>query len=87
MPINYKNYPNNWKELRQEVLKRANHKCEFCGVENYQIKQGKKRLYKVVLTIAHLDHDVSNFNVKTDRLAALCQPCHLKYDSKQRGKK
>lgn len=38
MPIDYRNYPDNWKtEIRPAILKRANHKCERCGVENYAI--------------------------------------------------
>lgn len=41
---------------------------------------GKKKPYKIVLTIAHLDHDKENWNVKDERLAALCQGCHLNYD-------
>jgi len=32
------------------------------------------------LTIAHLDHDRDNFDVFDERLAALCQKCHLNYD-------
>lgn len=39
---------------------------------------------KVVLTIAHLDHDETNHDVKLDRLAALCQQCHLRYDAKEK---
>lgn len=35
---------------------------------------------KVVLTIAHLDHDETNWNVQDDRLMAMCQKCHLAYD-------
>lgn len=35
---------------------------------------------KIILTIAHLDHDKLNHDVKLDRLKALCQRCHLKYD-------
>jgi len=35
---------------------------------------------KIVLTIAHLDHDKSNHGVSDDRLKALCQKCHLGYD-------
>jgi hypothetical protein len=42
---------------------------------------------KVVLTIAHLDHDETNFNVSYDRLAALCQLCHLRYDAKEKYKR
>lgn len=43
--------------------------------------------FKVVLTIAHLDHDEENQDVKDDRLAALCQPCHLIYDAPEKAKR
>lgn len=105
MPIDYKKYPPNWKELREQVLKRAKNKCEFCKIENgavgYRMPSGEfftekrarqifqkeseifasgGREIKIVLTIAHLDHDEENHNVKLERLAALCQRCHLRYD-------
>jgi hypothetical protein len=38
------------------------------------------KFIKVVLTVAHLDHDEQNHQVKLERLAALCQRCHLRYD-------
>jgi len=35
MPINYKEYPANWKtEIRPAILERAKNRCEVCGVEN-----------------------------------------------------
>lgn len=77
MPINYKEYPANWLEIRSRILKRANHCCEECSIANYTIKPNGT---KVVLTIAHLDHDKSNFEITDDRLKALCQKCHLAYD-------
>ncbi|HWK58717.1 MAG TPA: hypothetical protein VNQ80_15345 [Parapedobacter sp.] len=77
MPCDYSEYPANWNEIRQRILERANHCCEFCGVANYTVKANGT---KVVLTIAHLDHDKSNADVLDDRLRALCQACHLKYD-------
>lgn len=39
---------------------------------------------KVVLTIAHLDHDETNEHVSLDRLKALCQICHLRYDAQEK---
>ena len=42
---------------------------------------------KIVLTIAHLDHDETNWEVKDDRLAALCQRCHLRYDIEEKKKR
>lgn len=38
---------------------------------------------KIVLTIAHLDHDINNNS--PDNLKALCQRCHNRYDSKNRN--
>jgi hypothetical protein len=42
------------------------------------------RPVRVVLTIAHLDHDETNHEIKDERLAALCQLCHLNYDAKEK---
>lgn len=39
---------------------------------------------KVILTIAHLDHDETNHNVADERLMAMCQLCHLRYDAKEK---
>lgn len=38
----------------------------------------KIKLFEIVLTIAHLDHDPTN-NADSN-LKALCQRCHLRYD-------
>lgn len=40
---------------------------------------------KVILTVAHLDHDVSQGNHDDSNLKALCQSCHLRYDSEARA--
>lgn len=39
---------------------------------------------KVVLTIAHLDHDENNHEISDERLKAACQLCHLRYDAKEK---
>jgi hypothetical protein len=104
MPIDYKEYPANWKtEIRPAVLERARNACEACSAPNHQIiyrpEKGKPdwkiapegfegdvmvmdgvKFTKIILTIAHLDHDKLNHDVKLDRLKALCQRCHLLYD-------
>lgn len=38
-----------------------------------------KKYFVIILTIAHLDHDITN-NCPTN-LKALCQKCHLSYDA------
>lgn len=42
------------------------------------------RRITVVLTVSHTDHDESNHSVSLDRLKALCQMCHLRYDAKEK---
>lgn len=50
-------------------------------------KNPKQRLTKIILTIAHLDHDKDNFEVKDERLKALCQRCHLSLDKEFHAEK
>ena len=85
MPIDYSKYPANWRtEIRPAILDRDGHKCKFCGVVNYSLvdRYGKKT--RVVLTIAHLNHDIKDN--RYDNLAALCQRCHLRYDAEHHAK-
>lgn len=46
-----------------------------------------QKAIRVVLTIAHLDHDETNHDVKIDRLRAMCQKCHLTYDAPEKKKR
>ena len=108
MPIKPENralYPDNWKQIRIRILRRAENRCERCGVENHVLgartKSGKwmyeteidslnstegemlfgeyPNIIMIVLTVAHLDHNPANCS--DDNLQALCQRCHLRYDS------
>jgi hypothetical protein len=45
------------------------------------------KVVKVVLTVAHLDHDAHNHLVKIDRLRDWCQRCHLQYDAQHKSEK
>lgn len=92
MPIRPENkalYPSNWKQIRQRILARANNRCEFCGVENHTLRSRgddgnglELPPSRIVLTIAHLDHDPTNCD--PTNLRALCQRCHNRYDAKHR---
>lgn len=51
----------------------------------YKIKHlGTLSKIRVILTVAHLDHDETNHDVKDDRLKAMCQYCHLNYDAQEK---
>jgi len=43
------------------------------------------KVIKIILTIAHLDHDINNNDYLN--LKALCQKCHLNYDKEHHSKK
>lgn len=34
-PENKHRYPKGWPQIRQRILERAGHRCEWCGVPNY----------------------------------------------------
>ncbi len=89
MPIDYREYPKDWPEIRARILDRAENKCECtgecgrdhfgrCNARNYSPSRYSGK--QVILTIAHLDHDHKNHDVTDDRLKAMCQGCHLSYD-------
>lgn len=91
MPIKRENkdkYPKNWKQISEYIrFVRANNKCEICGIENYSIIEreykGKIKKIKVILTVAHLDHNPENNDI--NNLRAMCQKCHNTYDREHRN--
>lgn len=84
-PENRSRYPKNWKDIRASILERAKDHCEFCGRKNHSFVLNEKtgKIIKVVLTIAHLDHQPENCD--PSNLRALCQACHNRYDAKHRA--
>jgi 5-methylcytosine-specific restriction endonuclease McrA len=83
MPIRAENrarYPADWKVIRAAILQRAEHKCEECGVPNYSPHPITGS--RVVLTIAHIDHQPENCDPAN--LRAWCQRCHNTYDAAMR---
>jgi len=89
MPVDWSKYPKCWRVIRSLILERAGHCCEGspaypdCRVPNYQPHPVTGS--KVVLTIAHLDHDTKNNT--WHNLRALCQRCHNTHDAKVRAAK
>ena len=85
-PENKARYPKNWKtEIRPSILERANNRCEFCGRQNHTwfFNEKTKKTVRVVLTVAHLDHQPENCD--PSNLRALCQRCHNQYDAAHRA--
>ena len=89
MPIkDWSRYPKNWREIRHVILERAGHCCEGsptypdCRARNHEPHpvSGKR----VVLTIAHLDHQPEHCDPAN--LRAWCQRCHVTYDAKHHAR-
>jgi len=83
VPFDRSRYPDEWEEMREAVLERAGNRCE--GSPLYPECRAANGLphpvtgSRVVLTIAHLDHDPEECR-DLERLRAWCQRCHLAYD-------
>lgn len=84
-----KGYPEDWEKRSRECKERDNYICQHCGAKHNSIKQGRVKMYRVVISAAHKDHLLINHNL--DNLISLCQGCHYKYDRTDikftRGKK
>lgn len=78
MPFHAERYPDNWPEISRQARERAGWRCEFCGA--VQGEPNPETGARVVLTVAHLDHD--GMNCAPGNLRALCQACHLRYDAR-----
>lgn len=82
LPENLALYPDDWKALSETVRQAAGWRCEGSPVyPGCRAKNGEPHPVtgsKVVLTVAHLDHDPRNSS--RDNLKAWCQRCHNTYD-------
>jgi hypothetical protein len=82
-PENRAKYPPNWAKISARIrFERAKNRCEQCGSENY--KPHPETGSRVVLTVAHLNHDPSD--CAESNLSAMCQRCHLRYDAEHHAK-
>ena len=90
MPIKPENralYPKDWPQISKAVRAAAGNRC--VGSPAYpdcRAANGEPHPVtgsRVVLTVAHLDHDPSNCELAN--LKAWCQRCHLTYDAKHHG--
>ena len=71
-----------WKAVRAQILERAGNRCEEARHPDCRAQNGQAHPEtgsKVVLTIAHLDHNPANN--APENLRAWCQRCHNKFDA------
>jgi hypothetical protein len=81
MPFHRALYPADWPALAHAAKTAASWRCTGCGIPHGALAISRRnRLYRVVLSACHLDHDPAN---PCPRLAVYCQTCHLRYDVSQ----
>ena len=90
MPIRPENralYPDDWNDISMRIrFIRAQNRCECdgrCDGHDEPCTAVNREPHpitgsKVVLTVAHLDHNPTNNDDRN--LMAMCQRCHLRYD-------
>lgn len=92
MPFHRHKYPKDWEVISRRIrFGRAGGRCEChgeCGL--HRTNPGPRRCIerngepakwargKIVLTVAHLNHDPQD--CRDENLRAMCQRCHLRYD-------
>lgn len=82
-PENKSRYPRDWKRISRAVRDAAGNRCQGspaypdCRAENGRPHPVTGS--RVVLTVAHLDHQPEN--CAPENLRAWCQRCHLTYDA------
>lgn len=70
-------YPNNWPQLSREIRELCNWRCQACDKQCR--RPGEFYLgWQYELTLAHL---TQHYDAESITVAALCLPCHLKYDA------
>ena len=98
-PCDYKKYPSDWKKIREAIMERCKGFCEYENLEwnphkgIYEIFKcwslhgalipWNKNGSRVVITIAHLNHDATDN--RRMNLRALCQKHHNQWDAKHRA--
>lgn len=86
-PMDRSKYPDDWEAVSRAIRDRSGGRCECvgeCGLhadrrcEERHGDHAKWAKGKIVLTVAHMDHDPGHGDPA--RLKAMCQRCHLRYD-------
>ncbi len=78
MPIDLNEYPDGWREITYQLKEFVGWRCEWCDATHGSTQLNcEGEPYTMILTCAHLNHDVENPEAP---LVVLCPACHLDYD-------
>lgn len=78
MPVDYKNYPPDWRQIALAIKDGCGWACQFCGMQCR--KPGEPfDTHKRTMSVAHLNH--TPMDCRPENLRGLCSACHLRYDA------
>ncbi|MBU3896815.1 MAG: HNH endonuclease [Nanoarchaeota archaeon] len=66
-------------QLKEQVRKRDNHKCQLCFIHQNEMRNRTNRSYKLI--VHHIDYDKTNNT--PENLISLCRKCHIKTNYKR----
>ncbi len=80
MPIDTRNYPEDWKDLVLSVKESADWRCSCCGKKCYKPGERPDNLTRSewtanILQVHHRNHDPSSS--EESNLQCVCAACHL----------
>jgi len=84
MPIDYNEYPANWRILSIKRRREAGHVCQKCGARDGE--EHPEKGFLVRLALCHV-YDWTPANIKDYNLKVLCQSCHMASDNPERGRR
>jgi hypothetical protein len=82
MPVDWSKYPNNWNDIAMAIKNEADWQCESCG-KQCRMPGETFDSHKRTLTVAHCNH--KEWDCRPENLAAMCAPCHLRYDAPRKA--
>lgn len=83
MPVNWSNYPKDWKQIARSVKDGCGWVCQMCGMQCR--KPGEPfDTHKRTMSVMHLNHDTSDNTASN--LRGACSACHLRYDAPHHAK-
>ena len=84
MPMQTDRYPSNWHPIATAIKSAADWQCQDCGK---QCRRPGERFdtHRRTLTVAHIWPNDHAPDAPVVCVAALCAPCHLRFDAKRKA--
>jgi hypothetical protein len=79
MPVDYRDYPADWREIADRIKAAVDYRCQTCGMQCRRPGEPFDT-HRRTMSVAHYP-DPDPRNVAPENLHALCSGCHLRLDA------